>query len=409
VLTGLDRLVGHLAGVAGVAGPDGPDGRAVDLDPVALLAGRAALLGLTRQGSRSAGGACRLLAVTDGWVAVSLARPEDVELVPALIGPGGDPSVVGSTGPSWGALARAARTLPGHELVGRARELGLPAGVVPTSPAPGPAPPVVLPLGRSGPAGSAVRPLVIDLSSLWAGPLCARVLSDTGARVIKVESTGRPDAGRSGCPPLFDWLHAGHESVVLDFDSRPDRAVLVGLLSRADVVIEGSRPRALAALGIDAGALVAGRPGMTWLSITGYGRSGPAAGWVAFGDDAAAAAGLVARRAGGSPVFCGDAIADPLTGLQAAWAVVESRRRGGGELVSVAMVDAVRSVLGPLPPGEPPVARPIPGGVDDWTVEVGGSTVPVARPEPLVPSGPAPPFGAHTARVVAELATGGSA
>jgi crotonobetainyl-CoA:carnitine CoA-transferase CaiB-like acyl-CoA transferase len=102
-----------------------------------------------------------------------------------------------------------------------------------------------------------------------------------------------------------------------------------------------------------------------WLRITGHGVAGDRANWVAFGDDAAVAGGLVGRSAAG-PVFCADAVADPLTGLHAALAVVEALSRGGGDLVDVAMaaVAATYAALPELPsesrwataPPAPPVA-----------------------------------------------------
>jgi crotonobetainyl-CoA:carnitine CoA-transferase CaiB-like acyl-CoA transferase len=110
---------------------------------------------------------------------------------------------------------------------------------------------------------------------------------------------------------------------------------LAGLLDVADVVIEASRPRALEQAGLDA-ATRAPRSGRVWVRITGYGTADGLGNRVAFGDDAAVAGGLVGRGAGG-PVFCGDAIADPLTGLEAASAVLESLDRGGGEVIDVAM------------------------------------------------------------------------
>ena len=83
------------------------------------------------------------------------------------------------------------------------------------------------------------------------------------------------------------------------------------------MVIEASRPRALAQLGVNGPDLVRAGGPRVWVSITGYGRSGDAANRVAFGDDAAAAGGLVVWR-DGVPLFCADAVADPLTGLTAA-------------------------------------------------------------------------------------------
>ena len=85
-------------------------------------------------------------------------------------------------------------------------------------------------------------------------------------------------------------------------------------------------------------------PGRIWLRITGYDDD---SGRPAFGDDAAVAGGLVGASADG-PVFCGDAIADPLTGLEATLAVTESLGRGGGELIEVSMA-AVAATYAALP------------------------------------------------------------
>ena len=99
----------------------------------------------------------------------------------------------------------------------------------------------------------------------------------------------------------------------------------------------------------------------------------------AFGDDAAVAGGLVGAAADG-PVFCGDAIADPLSGLEAARAVGESLRRGGGEVIEVSMAQvaaryaALPQSTDPAPPAERPVRPPAvppasPLGADNTAVE----------------------------------------
>ena len=80
------------------------------------------------------------------------------------------------------------------------------------------------------------------------------------------------------------------------------------------------------------------------MSVTGYGRTGAAANHVAFGDDAAVAGGLVAYDAAGAPLFCGDAIADPMTGLFAAAAAFRALATGGGQLVDVAMAAVAKSL-----------------------------------------------------------------
>ena len=112
-------------------------------------------------------------------------------------------------------------------------------------------------------------------------------------------------------------------------------AGLLKLLAAADVVIESSRPAALTRRGLGPTS-VEPRDGRVWLRITGHGTEGERANWVAFGDDAAVSGGLVCGPAD-APVFCGDAIADPLTGLHAAVAVVRSLQRGGGELIEMSM------------------------------------------------------------------------
>ncbi len=333
------------------------------IDVGALLFGRAALNGFGRRGRVSAGGSCRLLRAADGWAAVSLPRDEDGAAVPAIVAEP-DP------GPAWPALERWAATTPAAEVAARAQLLGVPAaalgsigadpdGPIRSTPVPGPR--------RRWPGR---HPLVVDLSSLWAGPLCAYLLARRGARVVKVESIDRPDGARGGNPAFFDWLHAGQEAVALDLTTLDGRRDLQRLVAAADVVIEASRPRALRQLGVVAEEVVA-RHGTTWVSITGYGRVGSDADRVAFGDDAAVAGGLVAWDRRGEPVFCGDAIADPLTGLFAAGAAVAALDAGGGVVLDAAMARVAAHVAasagpapastGPerpaLPPRAPSVAR----------------------------------------------------
>ncbi len=89
---------------------------------------------------------------------------------------------------------------------------------------------------------------------------------------------------------------------------------------------------------------VAGRAGRVWVSITGYGRAEPGRQWVAFGDDAAVAGGLVAWENEAHPVFCGDALADPVTGLSAAAALFEAMAGGGGVLLDVSMQASAASL-----------------------------------------------------------------
>lgn len=305
----------------------------IAVDGMGLLAERAAIAGLTRGGDRSAGGAARLLPSTDGWLAVSLARPSDFSDLPAWL-----ETEVDEDDP-WPAVAASVRTREAAELVERATPFGLPVAALAS---------VAHPFAR--PADSPTRVdldgvVVVDLSSLWAGPLCTRLLSDAGATVLKVESRSRPDGARRGPVAFFDRLNAGKQSVVLDFDQ--EAAELHDLVSRADVVVEASRPRALAQFGIGAEALLARDTGpRVWVSITGYGRADPR---VAFGDDAAVGGGLVVYDDAG-PCFCADAVADPLTGMVAAEACLAAIARRERALIDVPLAGVAAGFAGPTLP-----------------------------------------------------------
>lgn len=366
-------------------------GARVEVDPLALLGERAAIAGLRRQGTTSCGGATRLVRTADRWLAVTLARIDDVELVPAWL------EIDHPIDDVWGAVASVAAAGPADRLLERALLLGLPAAVLPAAPPPPPgasarqAPTrpadalprraVRVPGPPVAPAASLAGLLVVDLSALWAGPLCGALLAEAGADVVKVESTGRPDGARRGPGAFFDLLNAGKRSVALDLGSTEGRGRLHDLLARADVVIEASRPRALADLGVDAASLVAGGGPRVWLSITGHGRHGPGRDRVGFGDDAAVAGGLVSRDDRG-PCFCADAVADPTTGLVAAAAVLDALAAGGRWLLDVGMSAVAAHLAGPTLPVSDPAPTP-------------------ARPRARPRRGRAPRLGEHTAAVLA--------
>jgi crotonobetainyl-CoA:carnitine CoA-transferase CaiB-like acyl-CoA transferase len=405
----------------------------VRADPAELIAGRAALAGFTRGGRVSAGGSSFLLRSADGWCAVTLSRPDDVAAVPAIAGALGldRPRLhpVATRAEARAALTAAALVTPAEDLAAAAQLVGVPAAALPAARAgaaswpPWRATRIAEPLAGAGLAGT----VVADLSSMWAGPLCARLLGLAGAEIIKVESPARPDGARAGNREFFDWLHAGHRSLAVDFGTRAGRAVLASLLEVADVVIESSRPRALTALGVAPG-MIPHPPGQVWLSITGYGRSVPER--VAFGDDAAVAGGLVGwpgtEGAGdepAGPVFCADAIADPLAGACGALAVARSRAAGGGELIDLPMRDVAAAFAAPLDHGTPDHGATDHGATDHGAADHGPHDIladgSVACPRshrvqavlaPRRPASPAGParhaagLGADTSAVLAWLA-----
>ncbi len=380
------------------------NGAVRDLDGAALLGERAAVLGLGRRGTISAGGSCRLLRARDGWIAVNLPRPEDVAAVPAWL-----ETALGAE--PWETIAAMVACRRARPLVARARLLGLAAAEASSPPSRPSRWCRVVARGARVPT-SAATPLVVDLSSLWAGPLATHLLALAGARVIKVESPRRPDGARRGPAAFFDLLNAGKESVALDLGSASGVAALRRLLSRADIVVESSRPRALAQLGIDAPALVAERPGLTWVGISGYGRRGRGAGWIAFGDDAAAAAGLAsatgANDGGETPLFCADAIADPLSGLHAAVAALGAWRRGGGVLLSLALRDVAAHALTFGPAVSPAsVRRTLATDCEPrWELLADGEVQVVRPPSARTPRSRARPLGDDTDSVVRHATRG---
>ena len=296
-----------------------------------LLGERARLMGLQPQGRVSPNGSCRLLVFADDQTAaLNLARSEDWDLLPVLLGC--------DEVSNWAAVEHRCHQLDAAETVALGIELGLPIALD------RPPRPVerlfqAVGEGRSCPTRP---PFVVDLSALWAGPLAGSLLAMAGAQVVKVEAVARPDGARNGDRRFFDLLNGAKRSVALDFSAADDRARLRALVERADIVIESSRPRALRRLGIDRDAAVA--RGVVWIAITAHDDPDR----VGFGDDAAVEAGLATmmKQAWGEAMFAGDAIADPLTGLHAALGGWAAWRAGGGRLVGLSLSRTVGHAIG---------------------------------------------------------------
>ncbi len=365
------------------------------LDGAALLGERAACFGYSRAGAISAGGSCRLLSAKDGYLAINLARESDWELFPAWLEV--------NAASDWQSLAAVLRNIAVDEAIARGRSLGLAVSAMSPSSA-----------EKSWFARSCINssnvvqarknrmPLVVDLSALWAGPLCGSLLQVLGARVIKIESIERPDGARYGAKNFFDLLNANKESVALQLNSPTGREQLRQLLLRADIVIEASRPRALRQMNIVAEEILAQNAGLTWLSITGYGRDEPEENWIAFGDDAGVAAGLsqLLFDATREIMFCGDAIADPLTGMHAALAAWTSYLRGGGELLSLSLRDVVAHCV---QFGNARDAGSIGKRYLDWRAVLQRSGEKNAEPRARSVTAAAPALGADTQSILAEF------
>ena len=273
---------------------------------LSLVVERAPILGHRGWGAVSAGGSCRILTTADGQIAANLPRVEDQSSVAAWL----DAPIEGT---DWASIERAVQQVTSSELLSRAKLLGMPISAVGET---------KVPSGFEYNIGKEIqlkqKPKVVDLSSMWAGPLCSWYLMRCGAEVTKIESLLRPEKPRNRPDIFYQRLNQGKEIIPLDFSSSIDHELLRNIIRESDIIIEGSRPRALEHLGIDAKEEV--ERGAIWCSITGYGRR-----WnphrVGFGDDAAAGANLLAEI-NGSLWFMGDAIADPITGATAATLVL---------------------------------------------------------------------------------------
>jgi hypothetical protein len=302
-------------------------------DGATLMGERGSNGGYVISGRTSAGlGGSRLMPTCDGgWFALTLIRDVDHELLPALFG------AADLDGRDWDAIAAAVLRHDCAELVSTGRTLGLPVASADETPVSPPIEVMLRGARRERPAGH--RPLVVDLSAIWAGPLAGHLLWQAGMEVVKVESLTRPDLIRRDDPATFDRINQGKASLLVDFASDAGKAALVALIRRADVVIESSRPRALRHLGIDADALVREVPGLVWLSVTGHGASGEAAQWVGIGNDCGVAGGLSRAMADltGEVGYVGDAIADPLTGITAAREGLAAYRSGVAQHIGLSM------------------------------------------------------------------------
>lgn len=273
-------------------------------------------LPLAEPGNRSPNGQSRLIECRDGWIAVSLPREEDRELVPAWTDAGFDED-------PWQAVAASAARRTAAEMSESGAGLHLPVARV------GEAEPPAPPAWREGGARDGS---VIDLSALWAGPYCGGLLAEAGFEVVKIESPERPDPTPLHTPHLDARLNGRKRRLRMALDS----AALHDRIARARVLITAARPHALARLGLDEERLFASNPGLLWIAITAHGWRGEAAMRVGFGDDCAAAGGLVHYEAG-VPRFMGDALADPLTGLTAATLALEALDGGRRGLLDIAL------------------------------------------------------------------------
>lgn len=213
-------------------------------------------------------------------------------------------------------------------------------------------------------SGGALRGLkVLDLSRVLAGPLCAQMLADHGADVIKVEAPAGDETRRWG-PPFVDeeqttsayyqGLNRNKANVVLDLRVEAARDVLYDLIGDADVVVENFKAGTMRRWGLDYEERLATEfPGLVYCRITGYGVDGPLGGEPGYDAVLQAHGGLMSVNGepDGDPLRVGVPIVDITAAHQAfagvLLALAERAVSGRGQLVDITLVDAVVSLMHP--------------------------------------------------------------
>lgn len=209
---------------------------------------------------------------------------------------------------------------------------------------------------------SPLSPLrVLDLATLFAGPLAATMLGDFGAEVIKVEHPTRPDPSRGHGPSKdgvglwWKMLGRNKRTLTLDLSTPGGRDTLLRLAATADVVIENFRPGTLERWGLGWKELSAANPRLVLARVTGFGQFGPYAHRPGFGTLAEAMSGFAAitGEPDAPPVLPPFGLADSIAGLATAYAVMTALaardRTGQGQTVDMAIIEPILTVLGPQP------------------------------------------------------------
>ncbi|MGN9760340.1 CaiB/BaiF CoA transferase family protein [Streptomyces sp. SD31] len=217
------------------------------------------------------------------------------------------------------------------------------------------------PRSASVPAPPLTGLRVLDLATLFAGPLAATMLGDFGAEVIKVEHPTKPDPSR-GHGPSKDgvglwWKVLGRNkrTITLNLSKPGGRATLLRLAATADVVIENFRPGTLEKWDLGWPELSAANPRLVLTRVTGFGQFGPYAHRPGFGTLAEAMSGFAALTGepDAPPTLPPFGLADSIAGLATAYAVLTAlaarERTGEGQVVDMALIEPMLLALGPQP------------------------------------------------------------
>ncbi|MCK0140691.1 CoA transferase [Aliiroseovarius sp. F47248L] len=210
------------------------------------------------------------------------------------------------------------------------------------------------PIPQSAQPLSGVR--VLDFTRVLAGPYCTAMMADLGADVIKVEDAHGDDYRhigpfKDGESLLFQAINRGKRSIALDLKSPDAIATVKALLAECDVLIENFRPGVMDKLGLSYDALAEDFPHLVYVSVSGFGQTGPNTKKPAYDIIVQAMSGLMdaTGEPDGAPTMVGEALGDVAGGLFAAWgtmvALFDRSRTGQGRHVDVALFDGLVSMM----------------------------------------------------------------
>jgi alpha-methylacyl-CoA racemase len=192
---------------------------------------------------------------------------------------------------------------------------------------------------------------VIELAGIGPGPLCAMLLSDMGAEVVRVDRLTPAGLGVA-VPPKFDLLGRGRRSIAIDLTKKEGAGTLLQLVEKADALIEGFRPGVTERLGIGPEDCFARNPKLVYGRITGWGQDGPLAHAAGHDINYISLVGALHSigRAGEAPVPPLNLVGDyGGGGVYLAFGIVcgvlEASRSGQGQVVDAAMVDGAASLM----------------------------------------------------------------
>jgi CoA:oxalate CoA-transferase len=206
-----------------------------------------------------------------------------------------------------------------------------------------------------------IKPLegikVLDFTNVLAGPYCSMLLANMGAEVIKVEKPGTGDDSRAFGPHIngesvyFLSINRGKKSFVCNTKTDEGRSVFKQLVEKVDVIVENLKPGALERMGLGYETLKQINPRLVYVSVSGFGHSGPYSPRPAYDMIVQAMGGIISitGEKGGNPVRVGTSVGDIVAGMYGAYgalaALYDRKQTGLGQKVDIAMFDCQVAIL----------------------------------------------------------------